>query len=120
MVLTVEGNGAVVADTPSTKPTAQAAAPQGPTSPAVGANTVEAPEPAEAPRPVSTPRSDRSADGPKVVDINRGARPSAEPAAADQPPAPAAPSVRRMARELGVEIDDVPARDPTAAFRSTM
>ena len=37
----------------------------------------------------------------------RGARPSAEPAAADLPPAPAAPSVRRMARELGVDIDAV-------------
>jgi len=44
----------------------------------------------------------------KVVDITRGARPSAEPAAADLPPAPAAPSVRRMARELGVDIDGVP------------
>jgi len=43
----------------------------------------------------------------KVVDITRGARPSAEPAAADLPPAPAAPSVRRMARELGVDIDGV-------------
>jgi pyruvate dehydrogenase E2 component (dihydrolipoamide acetyltransferase) len=43
----------------------------------------------------------------KVVDITRGARPSAEPAAADVPPAPAAPSVRRMARELGVDIDGV-------------
>jgi len=43
----------------------------------------------------------------KVVDITRGARPSAEPAAADLPPAPAAPSVRRMARELGVDIDAV-------------
>ncbi len=42
----------------------------------------------------------------KVVDISRGARPSAEPAA-ETPPAPAAPSVRRMARELGVDIDGV-------------
>jgi len=44
----------------------------------------------------------------KVVDITRGARPAAEPVAADLPPAPAAPSVRRMARELGVDIDGVP------------
>ena len=42
----------------------------------------------------------------KVVDISRGARPSAEPAA-EMPSAPAAPSVRRMARELGVDIDGV-------------
>ena len=43
----------------------------------------------------------------KVVDISRGARPTSEPVAADTPPAPAAPSVRRMARELGVDIDAV-------------
>jgi pyruvate dehydrogenase E2 component (dihydrolipoamide acetyltransferase) len=44
----------------------------------------------------------------KVVDISRGARATAEPASAPEtPPAPAAPSVRRMARELGVEIDQV-------------
>jgi pyruvate dehydrogenase E2 component (dihydrolipoamide acetyltransferase) len=109
VVLTVEGNGAPAVEKPSAKPAAPAPAP---TAPAVGANTVEAPEPVETPRPVSAPRADRSADGPKVVDINRGARPSAEPAAADQPPAPAAPSVRRMARELGVEIDDVPGTGP--------
>ncbi|HWF86470.1 MAG TPA: 2-oxo acid dehydrogenase subunit E2 [Vicinamibacterales bacterium] len=50
--------------------------------------------------------------GQKVVDISRGARPAADAAASEQsrtetPPAPAAPSVRRMARELGVEIDQV-------------
>jgi pyruvate dehydrogenase E2 component (dihydrolipoamide acetyltransferase) len=45
----------------------------------------------------------------KVVDFSRGARPSAESVAEpEQPPAPAAPSVRRMARELGVDINDVP------------
>jgi pyruvate dehydrogenase E2 component (dihydrolipoamide acetyltransferase) len=51
--------------------------------------------------------STAGASASKVVDITRGARPSAEPAAADMPPAPAAPSVRRMARELGVDIDTV-------------
>jgi pyruvate dehydrogenase E2 component (dihydrolipoamide acetyltransferase) len=46
--------------------------------------------------------------GRKVVDISRGTRPPAESSApVDQPPAPAAPSVRRMARELGVDINDV-------------
>jgi pyruvate dehydrogenase E2 component (dihydrolipoamide acetyltransferase) len=45
--------------------------------------------------------------GDNVVDISRGARQSVEQAAPDVPPAPAAPSVRRMARELGVEIDQV-------------
>jgi pyruvate dehydrogenase E2 component (dihydrolipoamide acetyltransferase) len=48
-----------------------------------------------------------AASAGKVVDITRGARPAAEPVASDLPPAPAAPSVRRMARELGVDIDGV-------------
>jgi pyruvate dehydrogenase E2 component (dihydrolipoamide acetyltransferase) len=44
----------------------------------------------------------------KVVDISRGARAAAEPAPTPEfPPAPAAPSVRRMARELGVDINQV-------------
>ncbi|PYQ95921.1 MAG: pyruvate dehydrogenase, partial [Acidobacteria bacterium] len=47
------------------------------------------------------------ADSRKVVDITRGARAAAEPAAAETPSAPAAPSVRRMARELGVNVDQV-------------
>src|SRR4029077_11552771 len=46
-------------------------------------------------------------DRTNVVDISRGARPAAEAATSDAPPAPAAPSVRRTARELGVEINDV-------------
>jgi len=51
------------------------------------------------------------------VDISRGARAAAEPAAAPVPapeasPAPAAPSVRRMARELGVDINTVPGSGP--------
>ena len=52
----------------------------------------------------------------EVVDINRGARqPQAAPAEAEaprQPAAPAAPSVRRLARELGVEIAQVPGSGP--------
>ena len=45
----------------------------------------------------------------KVVDISRGARPAAaaEAGTPELPPAPAAPSVRRMARELGVDINQV-------------
>ncbi len=46
----------------------------------------------------------------KVVDINRGTRQPLEavaPAGSEMPPAPAAPSVRRMARELGVDINQV-------------
>ena len=52
--------------------------------------------------------SGAASGGSNVVAISRGARPSAEPAASEMPPAPAAPSVRRMARELGVGIDTVP------------
>ena len=46
----------------------------------------------------------------KVVDISRGARapepPPTQPSS-DFPPAPAAPSVRRTARELGVDVNEV-------------
>src|SRR5262249_52666249 len=53
-------------------------------------------------------------DRDKVVDINRGARAAAESTSApDVPPAPAAPSVRRMARELGVDINQVTGSDPS-------
>jgi pyruvate dehydrogenase E2 component (dihydrolipoamide acetyltransferase) len=50
----------------------------------------------------------------KVVDINRGTRAAAEaPAPARElPPAPAAPSVRRMARELGVDVNGVSGSGP--------
>jgi pyruvate dehydrogenase E2 component (dihydrolipoamide acetyltransferase) len=64
------------------------------------------------------PRSfkNRDAEAPddrKVVDINRGGRAIAEAApSADAPPAPAAPSVRRMAREIGVDINEVPGSGP--------
>ena len=70
-------------------------------------------EPAEAQD--ADPQDAEAAPRPKrgeVVDINRGARPAPAPAAADEPAeaapvAPAAPSVRRMARELGVDIRQV-------------
>jgi pyruvate dehydrogenase E2 component (dihydrolipoamide acetyltransferase) len=62
--------------------------------------------PVERARP-STPAAAAS----NVVDISRGARSGGDVSAAagtsETPPAPAAPSVRRMARELGVEIEEV-------------
>jgi pyruvate dehydrogenase E2 component (dihydrolipoamide acetyltransferase) len=59
------------------------------------------------------PATETPARGQKVVDISRGARPAAETASAPEtPPAPAAPSVRRTARELGVEIDQVSGTGP--------
>jgi pyruvate dehydrogenase E2 component (dihydrolipoamide acetyltransferase) len=51
--------------------------------------------------------------GQKVVDISRGSRTAAEsPAAPEMPPAPASPQVRRLAREVGVDINDVPGSGP--------
>jgi pyruvate dehydrogenase E2 component (dihydrolipoamide acetyltransferase) len=68
------------------------------------------PPPADAPTPVERIRS--AVDKDNVVDISRGARPAqASPPIAQAVSAglsaPAAPSVRRMARELGVNIDEV-------------
>jgi len=50
----------------------------------------------------------------QVVDINRGVRAAAvgEPRPAGQPAAPASPSVRRLARELGVDINEVSGSGP--------
>jgi pyruvate dehydrogenase E2 component (dihydrolipoamide acetyltransferase) len=51
----------------------------------------------------------------EVVDISRGARPQPAPAPADESPlvaAPAAPSVRRLSRELGVDITQVAGSGP--------
>ncbi len=104
-ILSVEDGARESAPTskPEEKPAAGegAAAPKPAEKPAAGEGTA-APKPAE--KPVA-----RAPDTQKVVDISRGQRPSAEPPAApDLPPAPAAPSVRRMARELGVDINGVP------------
>jgi pyruvate dehydrogenase E2 component (dihydrolipoamide acetyltransferase) len=59
------------------------------------------------------PAPQPSQEREKVVDINRGARQAPEAAPPEHPPAPAAPSVRRMARELGVEINEVAGSDPS-------
>jgi pyruvate dehydrogenase E2 component (dihydrolipoamide acetyltransferase) len=98
-ILSVESAGApAVAPAPRPTPAPEAAA-------------KPAPKPAETPTDVVRPFQgrDRGAEssapqGDKVVAISR-ARPT-EPAS-NGPSAPAAPSVRRMARELGVDIDDV-------------
>jgi len=63
--------------------------------------------------PQRAPKEEAPPRGQKVVDISRGARPAAESAAPEQPPAPAAPSVRRMARELGIDINEVPGSGPS-------
>ena len=119
VVLTVE-DGAGQAARPAPAPAKATSAPA--LEGAVGANTsnripnggleqhVEGPKRAAAPVTAAASAGKEKAGkqeaASKVVDISRGARPSAEPAA-EMPPAPAAPSVRRMARELGVDIDGV-------------
>jgi len=98
--------GEKAAETPAEKPAEKPAAKAGDSPPqtAVAANSA-----AKVPE-VARPQTDTQ----KVVDISRGQRPAAEPPAApDLPPAPAAPSVRRMARELGVDINGVPGSGPS-------
>jgi pyruvate dehydrogenase E2 component (dihydrolipoamide acetyltransferase) len=117
-ILSVEAGDAPAAAPQKAAPAAatQETAPQKP-APAAAAPDPdpEPPEPAEDAQPAAKAEAPSSAARPapqgdnKVVDIARGARPSAghPQAASDAPAAPAAPSVRRMARELGVNIDEV-------------
>ncbi len=105
------------------KPPAKEAAPKADAAPAPAAqpvSTAEGAEGAEAAPQATTPQPQQSegAREPsrKVVDISRGARQPAAAAAVDVPadiaPVPAAPSVRRMARELGVDIRRVQGSGP--------
>ncbi len=67
-------------------------------------------DPSIGPQAQSGGDDDMPARGRNVVDISRGARapePAVAAASPELPPAPAAPSVRRMARELGVDINQV-------------
>src|SRR5262249_42729583 len=64
-------------------------------------------------RPAREATADAEPARQKVVDISRGARQPAEAATPEMPPAPAAPSVRRMARELGVDINQVRGSGPS-------
>ena len=84
-------------------------------SPPPAASARQAPPEREVAADRAAPGVQGSSKAEKVVDINRGARVAPEPAAAEpeMPPAPAAPSVRRMARELGVDINQVTGSDPS-------
>ena len=145
LVLTVDGNGAAPEKSASDKPPAEKAPPADTrdagksATPASGAGKPK-PQPTGAPEDgglsqeapgvssSSSPREQESAAKPKrgeVVDITRGARtpppqPSSapEPAAAEGPAAPAAPSVRRLARELGVDIRRVSGSGPEGRISS--
>ena len=113
VILTVDA-----ASAPATQ-TEPASAPE--PSAAVGANTQEkVPDKPGFEQHVEVRKEEKSAAADasatardrKVVDIGRGARPAAEPQAPDRVAAAASPSVRRMARELGVEIDQVRGSGP--------
>jgi pyruvate dehydrogenase E2 component (dihydrolipoamide acetyltransferase) len=111
VVLSLEQNGTGEAAAPepaaASKPAAAASKPP-------AAPDAAAPQPAKAappPAPAAPPPSAARDRDRKVVDIASAARPAA-PAAPDLPVAPAAPSVRRMARELGVNVDEVPGSGP--------
>jgi len=69
-------------------------------------NGVDKPGVAEQPAPAPHRSS------AQVVDIRGGQRQAAEPRPAGQPSAPASPSVRRLARELGVHVDQVQGTGP--------
>jgi len=122
-ILSVEDDGRQAQGVPggSSDPTpaqalkAAAAQPQASAAGAPPANA-EPDEPAEAP-PIEGRKHagspDKQGGTDKVVDINRGARQASEPSGASElPVAPAAPSVRRLARELGVDVNQVAGSGP--------
>jgi pyruvate dehydrogenase E2 component (dihydrolipoamide acetyltransferase) len=133
-ILSVEDNGAPAetAAPKETKPRRAAAAPAAaepaPAADAGDGTADQAPDDKGSTPDAGDGTSDRAPDnkggtleargaqpvGPnKVVDINRGARPASEPTGAPElPAAPAAPSVRRMARELGVDVNQVAGSGP--------
>ena len=126
-ILSVDDSGAPAARQPAKKGAASAAttAADGSvpsssdkvTPEDTGAKRRAAPAVADGPErtrdePASEARGAAAHGGDKVVDISRGARATAELASPDPPVAPAAPSVRRMARELGVNIDHVGGSGP--------
>ena len=79
-----------------------------PVPPAAPAAVVAPPARIESAPTLVRPREPERGDGPtNVVDIARGPRPVVA-SVSDAASAPAAPSVRRMARELGVDINQVP------------
>lgn len=111
VILTVDedgARGATQAEQPkaAAEPKRESEAP--PAEPAKAAEPAEEPPKAESPKP----RADAEQ---KVVSMPRAARP--EPAAVSPPvergpAAPASPGVRRLAREIGVDINDVQGTGP--------
>jgi pyruvate dehydrogenase E2 component (dihydrolipoamide acetyltransferase) len=89
------------------KPQPAGAAEEGGLSQQATADRLEPSERAERPEPAKRKRGE-------VVDISRAGRPAAAPQPAPEGPAPAAaPSVRRIARDLGVDIRHVSGSGPS-------
>jgi pyruvate dehydrogenase E2 component (dihydrolipoamide acetyltransferase) len=122
-ILSVEGGAAAASDKPAEKVEKAGPAPEKaqaaeaspkPAAKAKPVRTEDAEDEGEQPAPRATapappqPASPPRAD--KVVAINRGVKPAET--TPDWPVAPAAPSVRRMARELGVDINQVVGSGP--------
>jgi pyruvate dehydrogenase E2 component (dihydrolipoamide acetyltransferase) len=120
-ILSVDGGDAASAQAPAAAPAADAPkkaapapaqAPASASSPERAASSAAAPARAKKVEEEEDTRPVVAAPSQKVVDINRGARQAAEVAERDFPVAPASPSVRRMARELGVDIAQVAGSGP--------
>jgi pyruvate dehydrogenase E2 component (dihydrolipoamide acetyltransferase) len=127
VILTVEENGSGAGEPETPKPAEQAeATPETPTTEA------QSPKPeAESPTPKAESPKPKADTEQKVVSMQRPARaepaaaprPAEPPRAAEQskaaaaapermPAAPASPGVRRLAREIGVDINDVHGTGP--------
>jgi pyruvate dehydrogenase E2 component (dihydrolipoamide acetyltransferase) len=113
LVLTV--NGAGEAAQPAAKPTAEAK-PAAPGPETTGPQEAKRPEPSpvesrtEGPSP--SPAAGARAGIGGIEEMKAPPEGAARTEASGRPPAPAAPSVRRMARELGMDIHQVPGRGP--------
>src|SRR6478735_7733473 len=114
-ILSVDG-GAAKGDAPAAEAAKTAAPAKAPSAPAPAAPAPAAPASAVAAAKPTPPEEEDTRPvvqpSQKVVDINRGARQTAEASEPDFPVAPASPSVRRMARELGVDIGQVAGSGP--------
>ena len=119
-ILSVEESGAGAEKPAASEPRSSEAAPPAAATPAVAEQSDEAP-PAPRPERPPAPKPDQ-----KVVSMPRPGRPEPVPArAADTPKpspaasrpergpaAPAAPGVRRLAREIGVDVNEVQGTGP--------